>query len=79
MCAEDEKCTEGTCFISKMSLYGAAERGECGQRVPSSLSHRDHAGIRDKNVVAPVNWHVSNCHFSQQKRVSTESPNPILE
>lgn len=41
-------------------LYGAAERGGCGQRVPSSLSHGDHPGIRDKNVVAPVNWHVSN-------------------
>lgn len=62
MCVEDEKClcVEGTWFISKMSLYGAAERGGCGQRVPSSLSHGDHPGIRDKNVVAPVNWRVSN-------------------
>lgn len=41
--------------------------------MPSSVSHRDHAGIGDENLVSHINWCVSNCVIFQQQCVPTES------
>lgn len=43
-----------------MHLHGAAQR-LVWHKVPSSVSHKDHAGIGDETFVSPVNWCVSSC------------------